>query len=62
MARFRFQRRKAWRFDPSLAHDSETVGERETALWSREGLVTFRVTMRGELALEHESWQAWSKR
>jgi integrase len=25
---FRFQRRKAWRFDPSLAHSSETDGER----------------------------------
>ena len=35
---FRFQRRKAWRFDPSLAHNSETVGEKETALGSRVGV------------------------
>jgi hypothetical protein len=35
LARFRFQRRKAWRFDPSLAHEIEIVElvERGLRVW-----------------------------
>jgi hypothetical protein len=35
---FRFQRRKAWRFDPSLAHEDVTARESETAPGSRAGV------------------------